>query len=176
MGDVTTYTDATVVNGQTYKYSVCARSDLGLGPYTDSVEVTPVKSTSAPGHVSSLNAMASKGKVTLTWTPPDDDGGSVLIGYIILRGETADAVTDITQVGLVTSFLDEEVEIGKTYYYTIKAVNAVGQGDSVVPVQVKVQKEEADETSLVWVYILVAVVVAGALAAVFVYMRSRKED
>ena len=43
-------------------------------------------------------------------------------------------------------------------------------------VQVKVQKEEADETSLVWVYILGAVVVAGALAAVFVYMRSRKED
>jgi predicted RNA-binding protein with TRAM domain len=176
VGDVTTYTDATVVNGRTYRYSVHANNVLGAGQATDPVEATPFKPVFVPGQVTSLNTVAKGTKVTLTWTAPDDDGGSSLTGYIVLRGETPDAMTQVAQVGLVTSYVDEDVEAGKTYYYTVKAVNDVGQGDPVDPVQVKVDKVDVDEGGFPWVYILIAVVVVGGLAGAMMVMRSRQED
>jgi titin len=176
VGDVTTYTDATVVNGRTYRYSVHANNVLGAGQATDPVEATPFKPVFVPGQVTSLNTVAKGTKVTLTWTAPDDDGGSSLTGYIVLRGETPDAMTQVAQVGLVTSYVDEDVEPGKTYYYTVKAVNDVGQGDPVDPVQVKVDKVDVDEGGFPWVYILIAVVVVGGLAGAMMVMRSRQED
>jgi fibronectin type 3 domain-containing protein len=42
LGDVTSYTDSSVVNGQTYYYRVSAVNDLGEGPQTASEDATPM--------------------------------------------------------------------------------------------------------------------------------------
>jgi hypothetical protein len=163
--DVTTYIDASVVNGQTYIYSVNARNDMGDGPYTGPEEVTPMAALTVPDRVTSLSAVAKGGKVTVSWSPPSDDGGSVLTGYIVYRGEDVDSLTEIAQVGLVTSYLDEDVEGGKTYLYTVKAVNAVGPGPWVNAVSAKVQKEEVDEDEFPMLLMLGIVLV---LVAIFI--------
>jgi fibronectin type 3 domain-containing protein len=170
MGVGTTYTDDTVANGETYSYTVHAKNEIGDGRLSVSVEASPFKTVFAPGKVLSLTATAKNTRVTLTWTAPDDDGGSPLTGYIVLRGKAADAMTEIGQVGLPTSYLDEDVEAGKTYYYTVVAVNAVGQGDPADTVQVKVQKTETDEDEfptllMVGIVIVLAAIVVGRFVA-----------
>jgi len=177
VGVATTYTDTTVTNGETYLYTVHARNENGKGTLSVQVESSPFKSVFVPGQIASLSAVANKGKVTVSWTPPTDDGGSVLTGYIVLRGDTADAMTEVAQVGIVTSFIDIDVDAGKTYYYTVKAVNAVGQGDPADPVMVKVQKEVTEEDS--WfplIGIMAVIVVAVALVAVIVVRPMLKKD
>jgi predicted phage tail protein len=173
IGVGTTYTDDTVVNGETYSYTVRAKNEMGDGRLSASVEASPFSPVFTPGKVLSLTATAKKARVTLTWIAPDDDGGSPLTGYIVLRGEAADALAEIDQVGLPTSYLDEDVEAGKTYYYTVLAVNAVGQGDPADTVQVKVQKAETDEDEFPTllmvgiVVVLVAIVVGWFVAPKF---------
>jgi hypothetical protein len=141
------------------------------------VEATPLRPVFVPGQVSSLSAVAKGTRVTIAWTVPDDDGGSVLTGYVVLRGESPDSMTELVQVGLVTSYVDEDVKEGKTYHYTVKAVNAVGQGDQVEPVQVKVQKAETDEDEFPTLLLVGIVVVLAAIVLGRVVMpRLKKED
>ena len=42
----------------------------------------------------------------------------------------------------VTSWTDEGVERGRTYYYTVVPINSVGEGEPYAAFEVKVQAEE----------------------------------
>ena len=172
VGAVTSYGDTAVTNGETYVYRVRARTAMGDGQASSEVEATPVQALYVPGKVPSLNVVAKGTRVTLTWTAPADDGGSPVTGYVILRGESPENMEEIGQVALVTSYVDEDVRAGTTYHYSVKAVNAVGEGDPADGVQVKVKDTEADDDefpALIWVGILLM------LLAVFigVYVRPR---
>lgn len=176
LGVVTTYTDTTVSNGVTYSYTVQAKNALGPGPLSTSVEASPAKELFVPGEVASLTVTAKGGKVTLTWAPPADDGGSSLTGYVILRGDSADSMTELVTLGLVTAHVDDGVKEGHTYYYTVVAVNAVGHGASIDPVMVKVQKVQADEDEFPTLLMAGIVVVLAAIVLAWVVMpRLRKE-
>jgi titin len=175
-GVVTTYTDTEVTNGETYSYQVLATNELGRGASSTSVEASPFKPVFVPGKVSSLAATAKRSRVTLTWMAPDDDGGSPLTGYVILRGESADSMTEIALVGLSTSYLDEDVKEGTTYHYTVLAVNAVGQGDPVDSVQVKVPKAEVDEDEFPTLLMVGIVVVLAAIVLGRVVMPRLKKQ
>ncbi len=177
IGVVTTYTDTEVTNGETYTYKVLAVNEMGRGALSDGVEASPFKPVFVPGKVLSLTVTAKKARVTLTWMAPEDDGGSPLTGYVILRGEAADSMTEIAQVGLPTSYLDEDVKEGKTYHYTVLAVNGVGQGDPADTVQVKIQKTEVDEDEFPTLLMVGIVVVLAAIVLGRVVMpRLKKED
>lgn len=176
LGVVTTYTDGAVTNGVKYTYTVQARNAAGTGPFSTSVEATPSKPVFVPGEVSSLTVTAKGGKVTLTWSAPDDDGGSLLTGYVVLRGSSADSLTELVSLGLVTAHVDDDVEEGRTYYYTVVAVNAAGQGSAIDPVMVKVQKEQVDEDEFPALLMVAVVVVLAAIVLGRVVMPRLKKE
>jgi hypothetical protein len=96
---------------------------------SSSAAVAPVSSTdSSPPAGSSTSSI---GAATLSWAAPDQntDGSALtnLAGYRIYYGTSADAldqVIDIPSVGITTYVLDDLT--AGTYYFSIRAYNAVG--------------------------------------------------
>ena len=81
----------------------------------------------APGAPGSLVATGGPGQVGLTWTAAAANGAAVT-NYRIERGTSSGGEALLTTVGNVTSYIDTAVTPGTTYFYTVRAVNAVGDG------------------------------------------------
>ena len=148
IGPATTYTDDGAESGQTYFYAVAALNDAGTGATSGVVPATPEAVLLPPGKVLSLTGEAKGTRVTLLWTTPDDDGGSPITGYVVLRGTSPGNMTVVATFGVVTMFTDEGLERGVTYYYSVCAVNEVGQGEPFAAFEVKVEKEKDDSPGL----------------------------
>jgi titin len=97
--------------------------DFGARTYGD----VPPPPT-APSAPQGLVAVASDGFVRLTWQPPADTGGSAITGYRIYRGTAPGTGVLLQSTAVVTSFDDTTVTNETTYYYTVSAENAVGEG------------------------------------------------
>ena len=98
--------------------TINVRAVNAVGNSTNVTEtVTPV---TVPAPPLNLTATAGDAEVTLTWTAPVSDGGSVILGYqVSINGE---AWQTITGLGGTFSGLDN----GTTYSFRVRAVNAVG--------------------------------------------------
>jgi len=95
---------------------------------TSTATATP-QGTALPSAPQNLTARPANGKgVQLTWSPPTSNGGSPITGYNIYRSTVSGGETFLTSVGNVTSFKDTSTTRGQAYFYTVKAVNAVGEG------------------------------------------------
>jgi len=89
-------------------------------------------SPEVPQPPSSFAATLNGSSVVLTWTPPSDDGGSAIVGYVLYRGSDPENPSHLANVsGNTFRWVDESVERGKTYYYWIVAVNSVGASDMI---------------------------------------------
>jgi uncharacterized delta-60 repeat protein len=124
VGKVNSFDDSGLVNGTRYFYRVSAVNALGEGSSSNEVSATPATVPGAPN----LTAQPGKPKgVTLTWTIPPN-GGSPITGYRIYRGTSAGGETLFKTVGTGTSYKDTSTTKGTTYFYIVRAVNAVGEG------------------------------------------------
>jgi hypothetical protein len=96
---------------------------------TNTPTPTPTQAgISVPSAPQNLTGAPARGKgVQLSWSAPASDGGSPITGYNIYRGTVSGGETLLTSVGNVTSFKDTSTTRGQTYYYIVKAVNAVGE-------------------------------------------------
>ena len=129
LGNVTSYDDTAVTNGTTYYYKVSAVNAVGEGAQSNEASATPQAGATVPSAPQNLTAAPAKGKgIQLSWSAPASNGGSPITGYDIYRGTVAGGETLLTAVGNVTSFKDSSTTRGQTYYYIVKAVNAVGEG------------------------------------------------
>ncbi|MCK5253569.1 MAG: fibronectin type III domain-containing protein, partial [Thermoplasmata archaeon] len=126
-GQVTEYEDTGLLNGMTYHYAVLAFNQYDQGALSDIVTATP---RGPPGVPRALVTSGGVGKVTLSWLPPERDGGSAITGYTISRGASPNAMTSLTTLtDPVTRYEDTEVIPGTRYHYTITALNALGEGE-----------------------------------------------
>lgn len=125
----TTYDDWTVVDGQTYDYAVSAVNAFGESETSNKAEVTPQPVTLGPPSApTSMTAISGAGSVQLSWSVPDSDGGSVVTGYRVYRGAASGAETLLADNVALMNYTDGSVTAGTTYYYTVTAVNANGEG------------------------------------------------
>jgi len=125
VGNITTYTDMGLTNGQTYYYQVSAVNAVGEGPRSSEVSATPAN---LPGAPRSVVASPADGRVTISWQAPASDGGSPITGYRVYRGTSPGGAALLIEAGNVLAYTDATVTNGVTYYYQVSAVNAVGEG------------------------------------------------
>ena len=86
-----TYIDTNVKNGQTYYYTVTAVNSIGEGSQSfQNYFTVPEVAPNAP---QSLSLSASSGSITVSWSPPSNNGGETITGYDIYRGTTSGGET-----------------------------------------------------------------------------------
>ncbi len=120
VGNVTTHTFTALTNGTGYTFSVAAINTIGTSaPSVSSTLVTP--NPTAPGAPTVGVAVAGNARATLTWTPPTDNGGSVVTGYVI----TPSSGTPVT-VGNVVTYELTALTNGTVYTFTVAAINSHG--------------------------------------------------
>lgn len=124
LGPVAFYNDTAVTNGQTYYYKVRAYSAVGEGNLSDEVTAIPSRAPDAP---TGLEAVRGDGQVSLSWSAPEDDGGSAIIGYAIYVGATSSSEVYYTTVAGTFCVVDALTN-GQAYFFKVTAVNVRGNG------------------------------------------------
>ncbi len=140
------------------------------------VQGEEVPTETAPGAPVDLTATFDGEVVTLQWGAPEDDGGSPVVGYVLYRGMDGAELAEFKQLGVQTSYVDQELERGHVYYYALRAVNAIGEGPQTKSGDVQVPKRvnggngdgDDDENGPPLVWMLAAVIVLIAVVAVAV--------
>jgi fibronectin type 3 domain-containing protein len=125
LGNVLTYTNTGLTNGQAYYYKVTATNSIGEGAQSNELSALPVSVPSAPTLTSSTPGNA---QMTLAWTVPSSNGGSAITNYKVYRGSTSGGETILTTLGNVLTYTDSSLTNGQTYYYKVSAVSTVGEG------------------------------------------------
>ncbi|ETN78588.1 immunoglobulin I-set domain protein [Necator americanus] len=121
-------------NGE-YKFRVKAVNDVGVSDPLTGDTVIAKNPYKAPGKPRNMDvADMSKDQLTLQWDPPEDDGQSPIIEYVVERREKSEkdwrTVGTTPAEGLGTHYLtDDKVVEGTEYYYRVRAVNKAGPGD-----------------------------------------------
>ncbi len=117
-------------NGTAYSFKLQATNGQGTGPMSSaSNPVSP--GLSAPTAPTGVTANATNAStITLGWTPPASNGGSAIEGYDVYEGTApgGESSTPVNGSSLITttSLAVTPLPAGRTYYFTVKAVNAQG--------------------------------------------------
>jgi hypothetical protein len=75
----------------------------------------------------------------------------------VLRGLSPDDLEEIAELGVVLMYTDEGLPRGKTYYYSVAALNDVGQGEPFDPYEVKVKKKKSESPGFPATLVLLAI-------------------
>jgi len=124
LGNVTTYTDTGLANGQRYYYVVTAINAIGEGPPSSEVSAKPATVPGSPGN---LQAIPGNGNVTIQWSGAPNNGAPVT-SYRVYRGTTSGQTSLVKTLGNVDTYTDTGLTNGVRYYYRVAAVNRVGEG------------------------------------------------
>ncbi len=119
-----------LTNGVRYIFEVRAETAAGVGAVA-SASAMPV-SVGVPGAPRLLLAEAlPDGGVTLLWTPPSSDGGAAIVRYEV-RWRLGDGEFGAWRgSGVETAATFGGLAVGQDHTFEVRAVNAVGAGESV---------------------------------------------
>ncbi len=92
-----------------------------------------------------VQGTAEISQVVLTWDAPVDNGGSIITNYRIYRSTTPGEETLLNTVGDISTYTDTDVINGQIYYYTLVAVNEIG--DSIQSSEVSATPKTDEVTS-----------------------------
>jgi hypothetical protein len=126
-GGASPITVSGLTNGDSYTFTVSATNAEGTG--MASASSNPVTPANDPASPTNLTATGGTAEVKLRWIAPAADGGSPLIGYNIYKATTTggESTTPTNVVPVAsTTYTVTGLTIGTDYYFTVKAVNAVG--------------------------------------------------
>lgn len=127
----TAYSHTGLQVGHTYTYRIFAINSIGTSNSSNTASVTSVQVSTVPGAPILSANPSSATSVSLSWSPPTNDGGSPITGYKIEYSSDASqynilvANTGNTQ----TSYTHNSLTTGKTYTYRVTAINAIGVGN-----------------------------------------------
>ncbi len=120
----TNYSDSSVVNGSTYYYVVSALNAEGEGANSAVVAATP-QAAVAPAAPTNLTATSpGKKKIALSWTQSTSPG--VTTNKVYRATVNGGPYTLIASVPATTSYQNNGLSSGTTYYYRVTAVNGGG--------------------------------------------------
>jgi len=121
----TSFEDAKVSLGTTYRYAVAAFNSRGTGPATETIAIKAVAPPSPPRAFSVVPGDLS---VDLAWEAPESDGGSPVLAYRIYRGiedQTMSLLIERDPWALM--YTDHVRDNGVKHYYYVTCRTSVGE-------------------------------------------------
>ena len=133
--DTTTKIIGSLANGQEYEFKVRAFNYEGLrsdwsstARGTPSVPVLSGDAKRLPGAPTGVTAAPGDGEVSLSWRPPEDDGGSSITGYEVGYSERGSSSVLVNAPVTVTTDTVDGLKNGVVYVFHVHARNSVGLG------------------------------------------------
>lgn len=124
------FNDTNLGNDHPYYYKVSAVNSYGEGVATEIVFAIPNAEGVVPSAPQNLEATSSGLWVQLDWDPPFNSGASAITHYYVYRGTGPLSLSLEAELEVVTSYNDTaDLVNGQTYYYSVSAVNAEGEGE-----------------------------------------------
>jgi hypothetical protein len=122
--NVTVYSDTGLATNATYYYRIKAYNGVGDSSYSNVANATTLAQAMPPTAPSSLVAtVASSTQINLSWV----DNSNNEDGFAIERSLDNSNFSQITtKAANVTTYNDTGLTAGTTYYYRVKAYNAIG--------------------------------------------------
>jgi hypothetical protein len=168
------YNDRMPVSSSNVTYWIVAANIVGTGNASDKITLVPNAFPTVP---TGLHATAGVDYVDISWTSPSTDGGDNLTGFEVRRQEVATGVSVLFHVPASitdvpnTSFHDDQVSSGTSYFYNVMAVtNSSESGWSDSLSVTSLAKDINDNSGLISVFALVLAVVAIQIAFVAIYV------
>ncbi|WP_168120423.1 S-layer homology domain-containing protein [Paenibacillus sp. HB172176] len=116
-----TYSVNGLLNGVHYSFFVKAENAGGLSGASNAVSATPA---TIPGTPTEVTAVAGNGQALVTFTAPNDNGGSPITGY-----EVTSVPGNIVVIGDASPIIMTGLTNGTSYTFTIKAINGAGSSE-----------------------------------------------
>ncbi|WP_372632906.1 S-layer homology domain-containing protein [Cohnella sp.] len=111
-----------LTNDTTYTFKVVATNSAGDSPASaPSASVTPTAPAGSPGAPTNVTAVPGNGLATISFTPPANDGGNSITGYIVTSHPGS-----LTATGAASPITITGLTNGTSYTFTVKAINAAG--------------------------------------------------
>ncbi|HVL88236.1 MAG TPA: fibronectin type III domain-containing protein [Candidatus Thermoplasmatota archaeon] len=126
VGNVVGHVDGPLADAATFFYAVSALTLAGQGPQSVPASATTFDLPSPPVGLAA-RALDSPGRIHLTWSPPESDGGARVEGYRIHRADTQGEETFHREVGGDLTEYTDEVASGGTMFYFLTARTAAGE-------------------------------------------------
>ncbi|KAI1903990.1 hypothetical protein AGOR_G00001080 [Albula goreensis] len=129
--NTTTFSNDKVEEGKAYQYRIRAVNSQGMSEPLETEEVTAGEPIEPPGTASQPQiADITKDAVTITWTPPAEDGGAPLMGYIIERRKKGSSMWVPVNKELVqdTKYTVDGLVEDMEYEFRVTGVNRAGAG------------------------------------------------
>jgi alpha-tubulin suppressor-like RCC1 family protein/alpha-acetolactate decarboxylase len=117
-GSVYSHEVTGLTNGTMYNFTIKAINPGGISDPSDEVSATPMTVPSAPTEV---RAVSGNGQATITFTAPDDHGGSPITGYEVTVLPDHRTVTGHSSPITITGLTN-----GRAYTFVVRAINSVG--------------------------------------------------
>ncbi len=83
---------------------------------------------SSPSAPAGVSVAPSAGQVSLSWSAPSSNGGAAVTGYHVYRSASSGQLGSLVGSPTGTSLTDSGLSNGTTYFYSVSAVNSVGEG------------------------------------------------
>ena len=125
----TSYSHTSLSAGTTRHYRVSAINSVGTGPASN--DATAATDSAPPEAPRDLTATADgEREIDLSWSVPEDDGGSAITGYRIevSRGGTDWSDLEADTGSTSTSYSHTGLTAGSARHYRVSAINSVGTG------------------------------------------------
>ncbi len=121
--NVTSGTTTTEIDAISANVSI---SNLAAGTYSTAITVTASGATNSPQTIPvtlTLTAPTTNGTASLTWNPSTDTS---VAGYNLYQGTQSGTYGPPISVGLNTSYTAGNLTGGKTYYFSVTAIDVTG--------------------------------------------------